>query len=51
MRGVLVHVGAISMLRDLVATGHSVMLDEDGEVTVEPLEDLPENTLFVFEAL
>lgn len=49
--GVLVHVGAVSMLSDLMASGHTVALDPDGwGVTVEPLDDLHENTLFCLDA-
>jgi hypothetical protein len=48
--GVLVHVGAVSLLHDLLASGHDVALDPDDGVTVEPLNDLDENTLHVLEA-
>ena len=48
--GVAVHVGAVSLLRDLVATGHTVTLDADLGVLVEPLDDLHENTLNTLEA-
>ena len=42
----LVHAGAVSMLRDLVATNR-VTLDDDGDgVTVDPLDDLHQDVFF-----
>jgi hypothetical protein len=38
--GVAVHVGAVSLLRELVASGHRVTVDDDIGVMVEPLDDL-----------
>jgi hypothetical protein len=46
----LIHSGAVSLLQDLLASGHDVAL-VDGELRVEPLEDLHENTLYVIDAL
>lgn len=40
--GVPVHEGAISMLIDLLTSGHTVTLDEDGRLVVDPLDDLHE---------
>ena len=49
--GELVHVGAVSMFRDLTASGHTVALDADGwGVTVDPLDDLHENALILLDA-
>jgi hypothetical protein len=48
--GVLIHLGAVSIVRTLVASGHSVALTPEG-VVVEPVDDLPEDTAFLLEAL
>jgi hypothetical protein len=44
-----VHAGAVSMLQHLASTGHAVTL-EDGVVSVEPLDDLSEEQLYLLEA-
>ena len=49
--GVPVHVGAVSLLADLLASGHAVALDDDGGLTVDPLDDLHEHTLHILESL
>lgn len=48
--GVMVNLGAISMLEHLRASGHCVAL-VDGVLSVEPLADLREDTLCAIEAL
>ena len=48
--GVLVHSGAVWMLEHLRASGHVVALDDHGEVTVQPDDDLPEDTAYLLEA-
>ena len=46
IRGVLIHVGAVSMLDDLRASGHTVTVDDD-ELVVEPLDDLNETVKYL----
>ena len=49
--GVPVHVGAVSLLADLQASGHTVTLDADGGgLTVEGVEDLHEHTAYLLDA-
>jgi hypothetical protein len=48
--GVAVHVGAVSLLRELVASGHRVTVDDDIGVMVEPLDDLDEDVVYLDDA-
>jgi hypothetical protein len=48
--GVPIHVGAVSMLQTLVASGHRVTLDAAGVVVVEPF-DVPDDVAFLLDAL
>jgi hypothetical protein len=51
INGVAIHVGAVDLLARLCARGHTVALDEDGRVTVDRVEDLPDDTQFLLDAL
>ena len=51
IRGVAVHVGAVDLLVRPAARGHTVALDEDGQVIVDRVEDLPEDVQHLVDAL
>jgi hypothetical protein len=47
---VLVHQGAVSLLDHLRARGHAVEVDAAGDLVVDGVETLPDDTKYVLEA-